>query len=625
MTDPNKHITEYLEYYCSMTSAPEFGVLLKGEWGSGKTWFINKLIDKNKEKFIYVSLYGITSFSEIEDEFFRQLHPRLASKGMRLTGKIFKGILRTSLKIDFDRDEKEIGSINSQIPDVNFPDYLTNIDNHILVFDDLERCKMDIENVMGYINHFVEHQGFKVIILANEEELSKRAKKSNIEYETIKEKLIGKTFQITSNLDSAIDDFISKVTHEKTKQFLSANTELISHIYSLSGLENLRILKQSLWDFERIYEVLPEKAIEKNEFLVKILSISLAFSLEVRAGTLSSDDILHLNLNWTSFENSRSESEATIPKTPQQNFIQKYQSIEPYRPLHAAKFWFEFFEKSTINSHSLDEYIDGIISFFDKSTPNWIRLWDFSDLTDEDFDETLKKVEAEFKQKSYRDIGVVKHVVGIFLLLSNEGLCSMDNDQILLMSKQYVDSLKSEGLLPEEQSGFEYDQSGYIGMGFQGRDLPEFGVFCDYLSEMSLKVKEENLPIKANDLIEIMKSDTSKFLRMIILSNSPDQVYWDTPIFKYSDPNKFVDCLSELPPKARRRTIGALVERYKLENRNSRRLLEELDWIKTVSNLLRTKVDQKKGTVSGTTLGWQLKLLEEMVRKLENTSNYSVH
>lgn len=153
--------------------------MLKGQWGVGKTWFIEKYREKPKgqeevkspkQKFLYISLYGITTFSEIEDQFFQQSHPILSSKGMAIAGKIFKGALKTTLKIDLNSDGKEDGSISSQIPDINFPDYLKNTDRHILIFDDLERCQMDIGSLLGYINYFVEHQDLKVIIIANEDD-----------------------------------------------------------------------------------------------------------------------------------------------------------------------------------------------------------------------------------------------------------------------------------------------------------------------------------------------------------------------------------------------------------------------------------------------------------------------
>ncbi len=175
----NSHIEDYLDYYCGLSHSPGFALLLKGEWGCGKTWFINKYLKKlkqKKQKSLYVSLYGMTSFSEIEDAFFQQLHPVLSSKGMAVTGKILKGVLKGTLKIDLDGDKKDDGSVTLGIPDINLPDYLKNTDKSILVFDDLERCQIGIGNLLGYINSFVEHQGLKVILVANEEKLLKNDK-----------------------------------------------------------------------------------------------------------------------------------------------------------------------------------------------------------------------------------------------------------------------------------------------------------------------------------------------------------------------------------------------------------------------------------------------------------------
>jgi hypothetical protein len=45
----------------------------------------------------------------------------------------------------------------------------TIADNHkIIIFDDLERCKLKISELFGYINEFVEHYGCKVILLSEE-------------------------------------------------------------------------------------------------------------------------------------------------------------------------------------------------------------------------------------------------------------------------------------------------------------------------------------------------------------------------------------------------------------------------------------------------------------------------
>lgn len=81
--NPNQHITEFLNYYCSLPTAPQYAVMLKGKWGSGKTHFINEyknVLNENKKKYIYVSLYGVTSYDEIETKFLEVLHPKLYNK-----------------------------------------------------------------------------------------------------------------------------------------------------------------------------------------------------------------------------------------------------------------------------------------------------------------------------------------------------------------------------------------------------------------------------------------------------------------------------------------------------------------------------------------------------------------
>lgn len=92
--------------------------------------------------------------------------------------------MKATLKIDWDGDEQENAEVEMKIPDLK-PEDLLNTKDYILIFDDLERCSINIINLLGYINFFVEHQSYKVILIANEEELEKTEK-----YALIKEKLL---------------------------------------------------------------------------------------------------------------------------------------------------------------------------------------------------------------------------------------------------------------------------------------------------------------------------------------------------------------------------------------------------------------------------------------------------
>ena len=55
-----------------------------------------------------------------------------------------------------------------------------NIEDYVLIFDDLERCNVPPNIVLGYINKFVEHKNCKCIIVANQKEISKVSILDNI-------------------------------------------------------------------------------------------------------------------------------------------------------------------------------------------------------------------------------------------------------------------------------------------------------------------------------------------------------------------------------------------------------------------------------------------------------------
>ena len=93
----NKHIEDYLNFYFKLSN-PDFAILLIGEWGSGKTWFINEIAKKYSSEedkkindlFLFISLYGMTDISEIDKQIFEKLHPIISSKPVKYLGNIIE-------------------------------------------------------------------------------------------------------------------------------------------------------------------------------------------------------------------------------------------------------------------------------------------------------------------------------------------------------------------------------------------------------------------------------------------------------------------------------------------------------------------------------------------------------
>ena len=630
----NSHIEEYLDYYCNLSHAPGFAVLLKGQWGCGKTWFIEKYRDKlkkDKQKCLYVSLYGITSFSEIEDAFFQQLHPVLSSKGMALTGKVFKGFLKGAFKIDLNNDGNNEGTWNIGIPNINIPEYLKNTDNSILIFDDLERCKIDISILLGYIYNFVEHDDLKVIVVANEDELFKKdSSDNNTSYKVIKEKLIGKTFGVSLDFEGALESFIAIVDNSDIKQFLSDNIELIESLYKKAKFENLRCLKQIILDFDRIYEVLPERAKSKPEILQDILRVLMAFSIEIKRGNMLATDISKLQDEYVSMLSEQVSSRQGYNETTKRNneeetplvkIISTYPELDLYEPFLGKVWWQTFFDKGILDTQELEISLSNSKYFQDENTPNWVKLWHFYYPTDDEFVDLLKKVESEYTDRQFIELGIIKHITGLFLMFSDVGVYHKSKKDILKESKLYIDNLKNKKLIniPANQyiCAGGILGGGYNGLSYQGKEIQEFKEFCSYIKEVQELAKVESMSGVAQYLANIMQDDVWKFYKMIHESNESEQNFYKIPIIKDIEASVFVEKFLSMKFEDKRCVGWALTKRYEL-NDIYETLLSELDWLKSVRDLLLKEADTRKGKISG----YCLKLLtkeyfNQAINKLE--------
>lgn len=604
MDAPNFHIENFLKYYYSFEQEPGYAVLLKGKWGTGKTWFVKQTLNEFTEdggKYLYVSLYGVTSFEEIEDEFFKQLHPLLSSKSMNLAGKIAKGLLKATLKIDLDSDGKDDGSVSAQIPDLNLPEYLTNTSGFIIVFDDLERASINLESLLGYINHFVEHQGYKVVIVANEEEILACQEKQDdfkLAYRRIKEKLVGKTFEITPNLSGALVNFFSEIKSNNAKELYNKNISLISEIYENSQYLNLRHLKQSLWDFERFLSFVSQDASSKDGLLDHLLRIYLVLSFEIKSGSILPNDISKFKTEYYSELLHRDGEERE--ETPYQRVSKKYKYINFRDLLIEESIWVDFFGKGWCAEERVQESLEKSKYYRTENTPDWVKLWHSMDLTEQEFSTVFESVENNFFNMKYSQLGVVRHVFGIFLWLSDIGLMKKTRREILEFSCSYIDFLKEAGNLISEFSNRprfrEYESWG--GLCFFEKESDEFKELNKYIELLSEQAVIEEYPTAGDELIQLICKDPDLFYRKVTLCNHSDNIYYEIPIFQYIDSAKFVEAFVSALPSSRNTICYAISERYRFESINFS-LLPELEWLKNVIQILEEKRQLFKGKISG--------------------------
>ena len=227
-----------------------YALMLNGNWGSGKTYFIQKNImqsyirEGKPVQGIYVSLNGLKDRNEI----IASLMSSIASK------KFGKNILFLSNLTTFGIEalvERFVGGTTAKKLDKFTNLFSFNEGDYFFVFDDLERCLMPLEESLGFISSFVEQYKAKMIILANEVEI-KNGFAQRMDY-----------YQFAVNKDLKID-LPNKKKKQPKKQPLQPNGPSSNGEIDSIDLSDLIPRAQKISETLGIYNQIKEKAVGKT-------------------------------------------------------------------------------------------------------------------------------------------------------------------------------------------------------------------------------------------------------------------------------------------------------------------------------------------------------------------------
>lgn len=274
-----KEIENYIE-----EQEPNGALLVTGKWGSGKTYLIHQVESKlNREQeylMAVVSLFGIEDTNILTKKVKEAVAYAKAFNKVENAGKryITKGVniaKQLSAKAEAFGELFGAGQITKMAKSANM---LLSIDIYdflsvekkvccvvegedkpvekelILVFDDFERCKIGIINLLGIINTYVEDKKIKTIVIASEDNID-GAEQEN--YKTFKEKVVERTVKLDVEYRRIQQEMIKnyKGRHSEYNEFLKNESPKLFQVFAESGSRNLRTFKSCLIDFERVYDL----------------------------------------------------------------------------------------------------------------------------------------------------------------------------------------------------------------------------------------------------------------------------------------------------------------------------------------------------------------------------------
>lgn len=247
-------------------------VLIKGEWGIGKTYFLRKkyLCDK---KHIYISLFGLNSIEEVKIEIYSKLD--------RVLNFITNGVNRI-----------KGSSINLPFGSISIPYFENDIEKaiekkckkekFIIVIDDLERKSSNIkmEAILGIIESISNINNSLIIVVANENKIIEEEKSI---YLSFSEKVIQKIYNVHRYSYTALDKILKNSIHaididKELKEIISSAT---LKIFNSDYVNNLRTLEKGLNFVKVLIKHINFSELGlTNKQIFELITISLAIVIE---------------------------------------------------------------------------------------------------------------------------------------------------------------------------------------------------------------------------------------------------------------------------------------------------------------------------------------------------------
>ena len=580
-------LEHYLKYYCDLES-PEFAILVTGPWGVGKTYQVRKLLPPCKSH--YISLFGLTTVSEIHDAVLTEVEPTLATAKKYLPAIV--STLATALQIPH---------LKSLTPGLCQALLRKRIKpTKILIFDDLERCTVFAPDLLGAINTYIEHHKCKVVIVAHDSGVISQDRELMNTLETQKEKIIGQTIRVIPDAESAFQNFRSRYSCEAFISFLADYKNDILAVFAESEVDSLRMLRSSMDDLSRLYEALDEKHLCNAEAIKELISLHIALNLEVRSRSLTKEDLVNRtnskfrHLFGSSHESMDEEKGSSILRSDR-----KYKYINLGSNYINDEVAIEMLIYGTYSSERIQHSVDNSVHFLPveaEETPAWKVVWQFDRLEDSIVDAAREDMEKQFRERDIAEPAEFLHVFALRMMMAENAVIKATVEEVFEECREYVNDLAKDRRLPPsklETEGPELALDMHDGFGYWIMDSYEeyFAKLREHVKEKRQIMLDERLPVMATELLNELRVDAEKFAETISSSASKAGRFAANAILHKIEPAEFVSAWLGNKREKWHYVKGALEYRYSLAGKFG----DENDWMKQVIVALEEAAKSEDG------------------------------
>ena len=594
-------ITKTIDCYLELKK-PDYAIMLTGGWGTGKTYFIKDYIVKScqpvskNKNCIYISLYGIDHESEIEKKLWLQIVQTFFREKENKTILCLSSccfvcflliLVRTfSLNMVFSYALRVLETISLAciavalwIYDTLKTSIMHIVLGHVdlIVFDDFERANMPLNQLLAYINRYVEHLNKHVVIVCNKDEIkeddssainaSTASSEQNAQssednekgimavscssFQKVKEKVVGKEIVLEQDSASILQHLWMNGNFPRLNKAISQKGLGFEWFVSVSTPQttpvNYRVWKRCCRDYEDTFIGIDESVICHPEVAQRLIT----FFFPVCYGIQIHD-----------FGNSQLFPQKDIRELYCLIFDQKHPMkwfLEMFPYYHSAysnvldNLWNEILYKSRIDTQKMQSYLEKIVKEEESFFPMLHHYFQYDDIT---MDKAWSDLTDAFRNHSITDPNEIADIVVCILEMISSQCCpdsSLTPREIFALTRLYCRNLSFS---IENESSFS--SSSFFSMySFRVQDNHRdvINKILNYLdSKVSYYVKNVLVPERYQKLLRALNDD--KAFRNLWYG---ENLKLDN-IFSNQDPELLVDALIHSPVPALRTYVLQVVD-----------------------------------------------------------------
>ena len=593
----NDIIENFLNGYM-MNPDPQYAILLKGKWGCGKTHFINHWIDAYQKhdaedkvlEPVYVSLYGLSETKQITTAINRVLYPILYGKAAKAGKTFLKFMSAIVLKcdVDWDKDENSDFSMNLGLDSLSIfksEDEQVKKGN-LLILDDLERCDVPMKKLLGYLNFFVEQCNCHLIVIGDEDKIAEDENKKI--FGEFKEKTIGREFEIATDIHSALETFVNQTPKN---DFVVGHQEQIEKFFAMTECNNLRILRQALWDFSRFEESMTDFLGDSRyeDIMIHVLGTYIISYCEYRGKNHQLFDVwIRYAIKGQQFGKEKIENLKSQLGDLHQRYNNIYQRLSNYQT-----FKIEFVERVLLElntGNSIKDYVGKEYFAPEAEVRSWARINEVYAMSNTEFISFYRSLIDDICGIQVTSMKNLGYAIAYLVYLDSRTIKEFDEkdfNNIREALPKYWEAFQDEESVYDACIAFSRGVNSYMTTEKLKR-LPEICAKFNEEYENRLKMSKNLMTCTLEELADSNVDELCTLNKQVLPDHSC--TYDMVSIFNHVDMDKLMDNLLKLNNESLNSFTHFIRDRYNLSYNVSNWIHETNDDIKPLQKL-KEKVD----------------------------------